>query len=276
MNSQNNIDINEIMKIEQMPIVFEQLEKIGALIDESTKDLDKLECTEENKQEVKKRRTEINNTLKVLEDRRKEIKTNLLEPYNIFEEKYNNECKSKLENASGILKEKIDTIESEQLKEKEKELKEFAYQHIEANNLSQLISFDNIGLNITLSASIKSLKEQILDFINKVVSDLKLIDMEEYKEEISIEYIQTLNFVDAKTKVVERHKQLEELKKQQEVKLEQEKQEEKIVEKVEEVVAPKELIEDDEIITVQFNVKGEKSKIVELKNKIIELGLEWY
>ena len=59
MNNEETIDINEIMKIEQMPVVFEQLEKIGALIDERTKDLDKLECTEENKQEVKKRRTEI-------------------------------------------------------------------------------------------------------------------------------------------------------------------------------------------------------------------------
>ena len=181
---ENNIDLNEIIGITQMPIVFEQLEKIGTLIEESTKDLDELECTEENKQEVKKRRTEINNTLKILEDRRKEIKTKLLEPYNVFNEKYVNECKTKLENASNVLKEKIDTIESQQLAEKENELREFAYQHIEANNLSQLIGFDNIGLNITLSASMKSLKEQILNFINEVVNDLKLIDMEEYKEEI--------------------------------------------------------------------------------------------
>lgn len=270
------IDINEIMKIEQMPIVFEQLEKIGTLIEEKTKDLDKLECTEENKQEVKNRRTEINNTLKVLEDKRKEIKNKLLEPYDVFNAKYENECKTKLEFASGLLKGKIDYIEQQQLAEKESELREFAYQHIEANNLSQLIGFDDIGLNITLSASMKSLKEQILDFINKVVSDLKLIDMEEYKEEISIEYIQSLNFVDAKTKVIERHRQLEELKQKAATMEEMKLEEEKVAEKVEKIVAPKEIIEDDEIITVQFNVKGEKSKIKEVKNKIIELGLEWY
>ena len=272
---ENNIDLNEIVKIEQMPIVFEQLEKIGTLIEESTKDLDKLECTEENKQEVKKRRTEINNTLKILEDRRKEIKTKLLEPYNVFNEKYENECKTKLENASNVLKEKIDTIESQQLAEKETELREFAYQHIESNNLSQLIGFDNIGLNITLSASMKSLKEQILDFINKVVSDLKLIDMEEYKEEISVEYIQSLNFVDSKTKVLERHRQIEELKKQQEEKLEQEKQEDKVAEKVEEVVAPKEIIEDTDIIKVSFTLTGTKEQIKKVKDLIIELGIEY-
>lgn len=276
---EENININEIVSITQMPVVFEQLEKIGTLIDEKTKDLDKLECTEENKQEVKKRRTEINNTLKALEDKRKEIKTKLLEPYNVFEEKYENECKTKLQNASDLLKGKIDTIESQQLLEKENELREFAYQHIEANNLSQLIGFDNIGLNITLSASMKSLKEQILDFINKVVSDLKLIDMEEYKEEISIEYIQSLNFVDAKTKVIERHRQLEELKKQQEEKLEQEKQEEKIVEKVEEVVeevkSPVEIIENDELITVSFTITDTKEKILKLRDYLKENGINY-
>ena len=267
---ENNIDINDIVRIEQMPVVFEQLEKIGTLIDESTKDLDKLECTEENKQEVKKRRTEINNTLKILEDRRKEIKTKLLEPYEVFNEKYENECKDKLQNASNLLKEKIDSIENRQLAEKENELREFAYQHIEANNLSQLIGFDNIGLNITLSASMKSLKEQVLEFINKVINDLKLIEMEEYKDEISIEYIQTLDFVNAKTKVIERHKQLEELKTRQLTQEEIDKANEMVVEKVEEIVAPKEIIEDDEIITVSFTITDTKAKILKLRDYLKE------
>lgn len=270
---ENNIDLNEIVKIEQMPIVFEQLEKIGTLIEESTKDLDKLECTEEKKQEVKKRRTEINNTLKILEDRRKEIKTKLLEPYNVFNEKYENECKTKLENASNVLKEKIDTIESEQLKEKENELREFVKQHCEANDID--IPFERIGLNITLSASIKSLKEQALEFISKVVDDMKLIDMEEYKDEILLEYIPTLDFVNAKTKVIERHKQLEEMKKQQEEKLEQEKQEEKVVEKVEEVVTPKEIIEDTEVITVHFTITDTKEKILKLRDYLKENGINY-
>lgn len=267
---EQTIDINEIMKIEQMPVVFEQLEKIGALIDEKTKDLDKLECTEENKQEVKKRRTEINSTLKILEDRRKEIKTKLLEPYDVFNAKYENECKTKLENASELLKGKIDTIEHQQLQEKENEIREFAEQYLISYNLKGFIEYEDIPLNITLTASIKSLKEQVLAFIEKVDADLKLIGMEEYKEEILIEYNRTLDFVDSKTKVVERHRQLEELKKQQETKLEQEKQEEKVVEKVEEVITPKEIIEDNEIITVQFTITDTKEKILKLRDYLKE------
>ena len=37
MKAMNNININEIVKIEQMPKVFSQLEKIGKFIDENTK-----------------------------------------------------------------------------------------------------------------------------------------------------------------------------------------------------------------------------------------------
>ena len=270
MNKEETIDINEIMKIEQMPVVFEQLEKIGALIDERTKDLDKLECTEENKQEVKKRRTEINNTLKVLEDRRKEIKTKLLEPYDVFNEKYENECKDKLENASQLLKTKIDTIEQQQLADKENEIREFAEQYLISYNLKGFIEYEDIPLNITLTASMKSLKEQVLAFIEKVDADLKLIGMEEYKEEILIEYNRTLDFVDSKTKVVERHRQLEELKKQQEEIHEQVMQEQKVVEKVEQVITPKEIIEDNEVITVQFTITDTKEKILKLRDYLKE------
>lgn len=268
---ETKIDINEIMKIEQMPIVFEQLEKIGALIEESTKDLDKLECTEENKQEVKKRRTEINNTLKILEDRRKEIKTKLLEPYNVFNEKYENECKDKLENASNLLKEKIDVIENQQLVEKEDELREFAEQHIVANNIQDVVSFEDIGLNITLSASIKSLKEQILEFVNKVVGDMKLIEMEEYRDEIFVEYLRNRgNFTQSKMNVIERHKMMDRYKEAQQEIEEANKEFKEVVEKVQEVIKPKEIIEDNELITVQFTITDTKSKIIKLRNYLKE------
>lgn len=272
---EEKIDINEIMKIEQMPIVFEQLEKIGALIEESTKDLDKLECTEENKQEVKKRRTEINNTLKVLEDRRKEIKTKLLEPYNVFNEKYENECKDKLFKASEMLFEKIGYIEDKQRADKEQELREFAEQHIKANNLEKYIRFEDIGLNITLSASIKSLKEQILDFINKVMEDIKLIELEEYKDEIMYEYLESLNFADAKVKVYCRHQAIDKYKEAQQEIEEANKEFKEVVEKVQEVIKPKEIIEDDEVIKVSFTLTGTKEKIKKVKDLIIELGIEY-
>ena len=97
-----------------------------------------------------------------------------------------------------------------------------------------------MNLNINLSTTEKSLKEQIKTFLDKVSDDLKLIDTQEYKEEVLIEYKKSLDVSYAVTTVVNRHNELEELKIKNEeakIKLENEK---KAVEKVEEVLgAPK-------------------------------------
>ena len=274
-NTEEKIDVNEIVKIEQMPKVFSQLEKIGEIIKKKTSDLDKLECTEANKQEVKSRRTEINNTLALLEAKKKEIKNKLLEPYNVFEEKYNKECKEKLQNASSILTEKINSIEVQQKLEKEQELREFADEYFSHYMIKDVVKFEDIGLNITLSASIKSLKEQTKAFCERISNDLKLIDLEEYKDEIVIEYLKNLDFAKSKMLVVERHRQLEEIKKREEELKAQQEQEQEVVEKVEEVVEeikpPVEIIdveaqEVEEVFTATFTVKTTKAKLKALKN----------
>lgn len=274
-NTEEKIDVNEIVKIEQMPKVFSQLEKIGEIIKKKTSDLDKLECTEANKQEVKSRRTEINNTLTLLEAKKKEIKNKLLEPYNVFEAKYNEECKEKLQNASSILTEKINAIEIQQKLEKEQELREFADEYFNHYMIKDVVKFEDIGLNITLSASIKSLKEQTKAFCERISNDLKLIDLEEYKDEIVIEYLKNLDFAKSKMLVIERHRQLEEIKKREEELKAQQEQEQEIVEKVEEVVEeikpPVEIIdveaqEVEEVFTATFTVKTTKAKLKALKN----------
>lgn len=274
-NTEEKIDVNEIVKIEQMPKVFSQLEKIGEIIKKKTSDLDKLECTEANKQEVKSRRTEINNTLALLEAKKKEIKNKLLEPYNVFEAKYNEECKEKLQNASSILTEKINAIEVQQKLEKEQELREFADEYFSHYMIKDVVKFEDIGLNITLSASIKSLKEQTKAFCERISNDLKLIDLEEYKDEIVIEYLKNLDFAKSKMLVIERHRQLEEIKKREEELKAQQEQEQEVVEKVEEVVEeikpPVEIIdveaqEVEEVFTATFTVKTTKAKLKALKN----------
>lgn len=283
-NTEEKIDVNEIVKIEQMPKVFSQLEKIGEIIKKKTSDLDKLECTEANKQEVKSRRTEINNTLALLEAKKKEIKNKLLEPYNVFEAKYNEECKEKLQNASSILTEKINAIEVQQKLEKEQELREFADEYFNHYMIKDVVKFEDIGLNITLSASIKSLKEQTKAFCERISNDLKLIDLEEYKDEIVIEYLKNLDFAKSKMLVIERHRQLEEIKKREEELKAQQEQEQEIVEKVEEVVEeikpPVEIIdveaqEVEEIFTATFTVKTTKAKLKALKNFMESEGIEY-
>lgn len=263
---QNKIDVNEIVKIEQMPKVFSQLEMIGTYIDEKIKDIDILDCTEENKQEVKQRRTEINNILKELDDRRKFIKNKILEPYEMFNDKYEQECKTKLITASEILKIKIDSIEDQQKTSKRMELYDFAMEYFTANNLQDVVTFDDIGLNITLSASVKSLKEQVINFCEKIKQDLELIKMEEYRDEILYEYKKNHNFAECKKLVLDRHKEIDKIVEETKELEKQAEEDKKVEQKVEEVLtAPKEIIEDDEIITVTFTINDTKENIVKVR-----------
>jgi hypothetical protein len=275
------LNINELVVIEQLPQIFYQLEVVGEVIDKELEKVKELKATEENKQEVKKIRTGINNTLKEFEDKRKEIKNKILEDYNLFNEKYENEVKIKLQNASNDLKNKIDEIENEQLKEKQNEIYSFIEEHLTANHLNDILDVGAIvyyaNLKINISTSVKSLKEDSLLFIEKVSTEVKLIELEEkYSDEILLEYQKNgFDYTKAKLDVINKHRQLEELAKKREEVQEIVEEEEKVVEVVEEIVAPKEIIEDEEELICSFTIKTTKEKIIMLKkfmkeNNILE------
>lgn len=274
------LNINEIMCLKQKSEIFYQLEKVGEYLDKELETIKDLQATEENKQEVKKIRTNINNTLTQFETKRKEIKQQCLEEYTLFEEKYKTEVKEKLENASEDLKIKIDNIEVKQLRKKEDEIFNFIDEHIHANHIESLIVVSEVikfaNLKINLSTSLESLKEDAKAYIEKVANEIKLIELEEkYVDEILLEYTKDYDYNKAKLNVITKHKQLEELAKQREQVQEVVKEEEQVQEVVEEIVAPKEIVEEKNVLEVSFKVKGTKSQILQIKNLLLELGVEY-
>ena len=265
----------KLIVLEQLPVIRSALENLSVEIKEKVDNAINLVCNENTIQDVKKTRAELNKEFNELETQRKEVKNAILSKYNEFEEIYRENVSNLYKDADEQLKEKIDAVENNLKVEKELELREFFKQHCETNDID-FLTFENVGLNITLSASMKSLKEQIIDFINKVLGDLKLIGLEEYKEEIMIEYMNNLDFVKSKVNVVERHKRLEELIETSKKLEERNKQENKMVEKVEELITPpKEIIEDEDIVKVQFTIETTKSNIVELKKWLNERNIKY-
>ena len=275
------LNINEIIRVETLPVIFQQLEVVGVMVDEELEKFKDIDCTEENKQEVKKVRTSINNTLKVFEDKRKEIKNQVLEAYNQFNDKYELEVKTKLENASNELKTKIEYIESSQLAEKEIELGNFIEEHIKANHLENILKdvaeiVRLANLKVNLSSSMKSLKEGSLAFIQRVANEVKLIELEETPSNLLYEYQQNgYDLTKAKLTLIERQRQIEELAKQREQVQEVVKQEEKIVEQVEEIVAPKEVVEEQEVIIATFTITDTKENIIKVREFMKKEGIKY-
>lgn len=275
MNTELNL--NEIVKIEQMPKVFEQLELIGEFITEKLEGIDKLECTDKNKQEVKDRRTEINNVLNAFETKRKEIKNKINEPYELFNKKYEETTKIKLQEASKALTDKINKIEDAQKLKKRQEVERYFNEYVASKNID-FIAFEQLNLNITLTVSEKNLKEQVKTFLDKVIDDLTLIASQEHNDEILLEYKKTLNVSEAISNTLNRYKELEELKKKEEAKAQRENLVQENVKRVEEVIAPPIRVtqeEQEEILEICFKVKSTREKLKSLVNYLKEGEYEY-
>ena len=275
---------NEIIVLEQLPIIKTHLEQLSAQIKEKVDSAMNLICTEDTVKDVKQIRANLTKEFNELENQRKQVKNAIMEKYNAFEEIYKENISELYKKADSDLKNKIDKVENELKLEKENELREFAEQWFTYHAIKDIVKFEDIGLNITLSASMKSLKEQVTSFCERISNDIKLIELEEYKDEIMIEYKNNLDFAKSKMMIIERHKQLEEMKRREEELQLQKEQEQKVIEKVEEVVeeikAPVEIetttIEDtEEQFIVTFTVKASKGKLKLLKEFMEKEGIDY-
>lgn len=207
--------IKNLIEVKQLPVIEEQLKNVSAVIDERVENATSLVCTEETVKTVKELRAELNKDYKEFETQRKTVKEQVLAPYMQFEEVYKTYISDKYRNADLILKGKIDTVENELKAKKEQEVKDYFEEYRTANNID-FVEYEQAQINVTKSASMKSLKEQVKQFIDKIVDDLKLIETQEYKAEILVEYKQTLNVSQAITTVTSRFKAIDEEKKKQE------------------------------------------------------------
>lgn len=266
-----SLDLTEVVKVTQLPKIYSQLEVIGKYIDKNLEGLDDLECTEENKQKVKNRRAEINKTLDVLENKRKEIKKAIEEPYNQFVEKYDTECKNKLKNASASLTEKINQIEDKQKAVKRAELEKFFKQYQEYYHLENLVKFDDLGLNITITTSEKQLKEQIVNTLMRIATEVNLINQDENREQLLLEYkMSNFDYVKAKTNLTERLNATSKLLEDNNKSQEQIENENAIVQNVETLVSPPKEIKEEKHFDFTLHFKNVTQKKVELMKAFFE------
>lgn len=260
--------MNDLIVIKQLPIIEQQLKSISSDIDKKIEEISKLEVNEETVKEVKKARTEFKKDFNELEEKRKEVKKKIEEPYKQFEEIYKTYVTNKFTKADNDLKIKIDAIEKDLKDKKEKEVKDYFEEYKKANNID-FIDYKQVGIKVGLSDSLKSLKGEVKQFIDQRLDDLKLIDTQEHKTEILVEYKQTLNVSNAITSVNNRFKAIEEEKKKQEQEKELQKlivdtakESDKYSDKQENLQAP---VVEEKQYTLKFTVKATKTKLVELK-----------
>ena len=247
--------MDKLMKIKQEAIIEEQLKLISDDIQKRVDYAEKLVCTVDTIKNIKKQRAILRNQFNDLETQRKQVKAEFQAPYLRFEKVYKELISDKYKNADVQLKRKIDNVESELKLQKENTLREYFLEYCESEEID-FIKFEQIGLNINLSATEKSLREQIKTFVGKVKNDIELIQHEDNSAEIMIEYTKHLNVSRAIIEVKERHKKLSEIVNSADKNVQNDTNEQQ---KEETLKAP------EQIYTMNFKVSGTKQQLVKLK-----------
>lgn len=233
----------------------------------------------EEKKKVNKFKTEVSNY-------RKDIVSKFKEPINQFEQ-LGKDTESILKDTYDLINDQVKTYEDKQKELKEQEVRDYFNEYKASHNLD-FITYEQANINVTLTASMKSLKEQAKAFIDKILDDIQLINLEEHKEEILVEYKQTLNasksIITVKNRIamIEREKQIQEELKKEEEDLKDKfsnfpKQEETILQapKVENIDKSKN--EDktiEEIIDYPFRAVGPKDKVIQVFKYAQSIGVK--
>ena len=188
-----------LITLKQAPIiVYEKIKAVGQQIGAKIAELnlDNQLVTDETLKSAKNTRTMLRKELDDFETQRKYIKEQVNAPYEAFENAYKEHIKVHYDKADSTLKTKIDEVQNRLLDDKRGRIKDYFTELCQSQGIDFLI-FERLPLNITLSASDNSLKEQVANFISEVSKSLQLIESlnepDDFKAEMLTEYKQTLD-----------------------------------------------------------------------------------
>ncbi|MBQ6053024.1 MAG: DUF1351 domain-containing protein [Clostridia bacterium] len=280
-NTGQDIQEDGLIVVKQLPVIEQQLRAIKDRFEIEAREALSLACTEETLQVVRKKRAELTKVFNALEAKRKEAKKAILSPYEAFEQVYRECVTEKYSPCDKKLAAKIKEVEDGLKEQKRAEAEAFFKEYCVSKQID-FLTFDRLGINITLNVSKKSLREQIKAFLDKVADELLLIETQENSSEILVEYKTSLNVAQAITIVSNRHKAIEEEKRRKEADKLLAEEKEKTIAKVDEAIEtaspPKAVMVDPDqddrptpkMYRVTFSVMGTLEKIKALKEFLVK------
>lgn len=202
---------NKLMVVQQLPVIQERLITIKEEFEKISSEALALICNEDTYKIVKEKRAAITAMFNNLESDRKAIKKAILEPYEKLEEVYNQCVKDIYVETKEKLDAKIAEVENGIKSGKETEARSFFDEYAKAC-LVDFVSFDGSGIKVTMTVSVKKLKEQAKEYIDRIVSDMALIrtQPEELQSEMMMEYKACLDVNNAIRTVIERKEKIRE------------------------------------------------------------------
>lgn len=253
--------IASLVRVKQTPIIEQRLSEIKDEFEKKAAEARAMVCTEQSRTAVKAMRADVRRDFDELENLRKAVKNAVLEPYNEFEKLYRQYVTDPHKSLDNELRDKIVAVEDGLKNEKYDKMRMYFNELVIAEGIEGIADFADVQLNITLSASEKSLRDTVKRFVEKLKSDLQLIQSLEDSAELLVEYRH--NGFDANTAVFvvnERHRRIREISGAEAVCVEAATVEEPKVDPL-----PRPVVTDEKQYTVAFKVTATKEKLRELK-----------
>lgn len=277
-------NMTELITVTQLPVIEEQLKSVKQRFETAVDEALAMDCNEETLKAVRARRAELTKVYSALETKRKEAKAAILAPYESFESIYR-ECVTDIYGpCDRKLAERIHGVENELKSQKEADVRAYFCEYATAQGVQEIAEYELAGINVTLSASKKSLREKAKEYIDSVKADLDAIEASEDRAELMAEYCMTRSLPAAISAVQRRHAAIaaerERIAREEERKAAGQIAREKVeavVEEEEIIVAPVEIepeavqedasrpVEDEKRFTVEFTVTGTLNELRALK-----------
>lgn len=199
----------ELVQVVQLPIIVQQFQLISEKLKEEADYILSLECNEETYKEVKKFKASFNKQYEALDSKRKEVKKQILAPYDEFEKMFNLYIKQVFDPVKAEVSQKVTEVENGLKTTKRLNVLEYFDEYVKAKNV-EFLDFADMDLNINLTVKETALKKEIKEKVDRIASEIEAIANLENSTEVLVEYKKCLNMAQAVFIVTERKKAIEE------------------------------------------------------------------
>lgn len=282
-NEINSTELVPMLVCTQPPVISENLMDLQERVNAITEMVNQLPKEPDSVPQVKKARADLRKYFDSLDDQRKAVKAAVMAPYNDAEAKYKALVSGPIQQADRLCKEFVDGVESAMKRECEAGLRDY-FDELRAANHVEFLKFEQAGIVVDMASAKqktpKKLREQLVQFVARVASDVDRIAEMDNAEEIMVEYQKTLNVADAIGTVLDRHRRIQAQREAAQARDAARVAEAAAVQKVETVAPPVEVpkvtaIEPEKQFRCTFTVTATKPQLKRLKEFLKQEGIRY-
>ena len=278
----DNADLVPMLVCTQQPVISENLVDLQERVASIADMVNQLPRVPDSIPQVKKARADLRKYFDSLEEQRKAVKAAVMAPYNEAEAKYKALVSGPIQSADRLCKDFVDGVELEMKQACENGLRDY-FDELRAANHVEFLKFEQAGIVVDMASAKqktpKKLREQLVQFVARVASDVDRIAEMDDAEETMVEYQKSLNVADAIGTVLDRHRRIQAQREADQARSIVKAAEAEAVHKVDTVAPPvevqKEPVPETNVFKCTFTVTATKPQLKRLKEFLNKEGIRY-